>query len=223
MVFIQDMLREVPPITKVLCGSSVLLQILVYVQAISKFDLYFSVNLIFSQFQIWRLFTNLIYVGEPGIFTFFSILMLYRCSKRLEEHTFRNKTADYLFFLLLGSTIMSICGALAGFPSLSRSFFTMVLYLWSRYNRNVVLVIFGFVPMKAPYITWFFIVFDIMIGESVALDILGILVAHSFYFLYEVYPKLPLSKGIHLLKTPNFLVKSIDLLHLKPGDQYYDD
>jgi len=224
MVLVEDMIREVPPITKVLCGSSILLQLLVYLGALTKYDIYFNLNFIFNKFQVWRIFTNFLYFGDGGLLTFFSLLMLYRCSKRLEEHTFRNKIADYVYFLFLGITIMTVYGSFGGFTSLSRSFLTMLLYLWSRYNQNVVLLIFGFVPMKAPYITWFFILVDIMIGESIAYDVLGIAISHSFYFFHEVYPKLPLSKGKQVLKTPTLLVKLIDSLNLKPAEQvYFDD
>lgn len=39
---------------------------------------------------------------------------------------------------------------------LSESFLTMILYIWSRRNKNTVLHIFGLFPLKAPYVTWFF-------------------------------------------------------------------
>lgn len=54
MVFVEDMLKEVPPVTKALCGSTAILQLLVYVNAISKYDLYFNLNLILSKFQVQK-------------------------------------------------------------------------------------------------------------------------------------------------------------------------
>jgi len=52
MVLVEDMIREVPPITKVLCGSSILLQLLVYLGALTKYDIYFNLNFIFNKFQV---------------------------------------------------------------------------------------------------------------------------------------------------------------------------
>jgi len=154
MVLIQDMLREIPPVTKIICSSSLLVQLLVYIQAISKYDLYFSLSHIFGKFQIWRLFTSFLYLGDSdSIQTFFSLMMLFQCSTRLEERTFRNKAADYLYFLLLGVTVMIGYASIVGFTNLSKSFLTMLLYVWSRYNQDVIMLIFGFLPIKAPYIT----------------------------------------------------------------------
>jgi len=221
MVFVESMLQEVPPVTRVLCGSSILIHFLAYVNFVTQFDVFFSFQLIFTKFQFWRLYTNLFYFGDEGIFVFFQLLMLYRCSKRLEEHTFRNKTADYIYFLLLGVVLMTCYGAIAGFTTHSRSFLTMLLYIWSRYNQNVVLLVFGFVPMKAPYITWFFVLFDILIGKSIAADLLGIVLGHAFYFFNDVYPKLPLSKGKQFLKTPAFFVKMVNLMNIKQNEAVF--
>lgn len=52
MVFFEDLMREIPPITKVLCGGSVLIQLLVYLEAITKYDIYFNLNLILTKFQV---------------------------------------------------------------------------------------------------------------------------------------------------------------------------
>lgn len=41
-----------------------------------------------------------------------------------------------------------------------------------------------------------------MIGESLLNDILGIIVGHVYYFLTDVYPKLPLSVGTKILDPP---------------------
>jgi len=223
MVFVESMLSEVPPVTRVLCGSSVIIHLLAYINFVTQYDVFFSFQLIFSKFQFWRLYTNLFYFGDEGLFTFFQLMMLYRCSKRLEEHTFRNKTADYIYFLIIGVILMTCYGAVAGFTTHSRAFLTMLLYLWSRYNQNVVLLVFGFVPMKAPYITWFFVLFDILVGKSIAADLLGIVLGHAFYFFHDIYPKLPLSKGKQLLKTPALFEKMVNSMNIKPTEAVFFD
>jgi len=188
------------------------MQLLIYVEAITKYDIYLSFQLIYSKFQMWRLFTNLFYFGDISIISLFSITMLYRCSRRLEEHTFRNNAADYLFFLLIGVTVMSTVSYLIELTVLSKSFLTMLLYLWSRYNRNMVLLLFGFIPMKAPYITWFFVLLDVIMGEPIAYDILGIAIGHLFYFFNDIYPKLPQSQGKKIFKAPKLFTKMIEAI-----------
>jgi hypothetical protein len=52
----------------------------------------------------------------------------------------------------------------------------------------------------------FFVFMDYAFGESVEYDILGIVIAHTFYYLSEVYPKLPTSSGaLSILEAPNLL------------------
>jgi len=216
MVLIEDLVREVPPVTRILCGGSILLHFLIHIQAITKYDVYFNLDLITSKFQIWRIFTNIVYFEDIHIVTFFCILFLYRCSKKLEQQIFKNNIADYLFFLLTGITIMTLYGIYMGFTNLSKPFLTMLLYLWSRYNRNAIFLVLGIFPIKAPYITWFSMLMNIKRGEPISYDVIGIGIAHIFYFFHEVYPKLPQSKGVRVLKTPQLFVKLINALNIQP-------
>lgn len=54
MALVGDLLRDVPPITKLLCGGSALIHLLVYVNIVSQFDVYFNLNLIISKFQVGK-------------------------------------------------------------------------------------------------------------------------------------------------------------------------
>lgn len=46
---------------------------------------------------------------------------------------------------------------------------------------------------------------SLYLNESVLADLVGIGVAHVYYFLTDVYPRLPLSSGVNILSTPVFL------------------
>jgi hypothetical protein len=41
-----------------------------------------------------------------------------------------------------------------------------------------------------------------MVGDEILPDLLGIIVGHIYYFLTDIYPKLPLSKDKKLLEPP---------------------
>jgi len=62
MVLVEDLLRDVPPITRMLCGSSILLHFLVYLGTVTQYDLYFNIKLIVSKFQVNQIFFSLIYL-----------------------------------------------------------------------------------------------------------------------------------------------------------------
>jgi len=214
MGMFEDMIKDVPPITRTLCGISILLTLMTYVELISPSNLYFSFTLAFKNMQLWRVVTNFLFLGELTLHTCFKILLLYRFSRRLEEYSFRGNAGNYLFFLTFGIFNLSIFGLWLGFYSLSESFLTMILYYWSRKNVNVFIHIFGLLPVRAPYITWFFVFLEIIIGGSIESDLLGIVTSHVYFFFSEIYPKLPLSKDIYLLKTPGFIFTLADKLEL---------
>lgn len=77
------------------------------------------------------------------------------CTK-LENNEFRGNSIDFLYFMLVGFWIQIFAAAFLKIPFLSDSLMDMVLYVWSRTNQNGIVVIFGFLPMPAPYLNWYF-------------------------------------------------------------------
>jgi Derlin-2/3 len=72
----------------------------------------------------------------------------------------------------------------------------IILYVWSRKNQGFMIHIMGIFPIQAPYLTWFFMLMNIMMGESVRSDLVGIFIGHAYYFMADVLPKLPSFKGM---------------------------
>lgn len=221
MFVAEDILKEVPPVTRLICGSSLLIHLLIYLEAITEYDVFLNANLVFSEFQVWRLFTSFLFFGELSILTAFSLGMLYYSSKKVEEHVFKNGPADYIFFLIISMTIMASFGLYFGFTNLSTSFETMLFYLVGRSNQHAVFLILGLFPVRAPYVAWTIVGINVLFGQSIAEDLLGIGIAHIFYFLNDVYPRLPLSKGKKLFQTPGFLSKVVDKLGLQRQDHIF--
>jgi Derlin-2/3 len=88
---------------------------------------------------------------------------------------------------------------------MSESLITMILYLWGRRNHAVQVGFLGVIPLRAPYICFFFLFLDFMLNHMVIDQIFGIFVGHVFYFFRFIYPKLPLSKDKKPFETPEFL------------------
>ena len=65
--------------------------------------------------------------------------------------------------------------------------FTM-LYTWSRRNADVRMSFLGFFQFNAPYLPWVMLMFSALLGNSVTMDLIGIAVGHTYYFLEFVYP-----------------------------------
>ncbi len=64
----------------------------------------------------------------------------------------------------------------------------------------------GLITFNAPYLPWTLLGFSILIhGVIPYADMLGFVVGHLYYYLEDVYPKMPASNGIRLLATPSWL------------------
>jgi len=66
----------------------------------------------------------------------------------------------------------------------------------------------------------FFVFLEIIVGGSIESDLLGIVTAHVYYFFTEIYPKLPLTKDMHPLKTPQFIFRLADRLDLNSAEGF---
>lgn len=76
---------------------------------ISPFQLYFSLPHILDG-QIWRIFTHLLFLSPDFSAEFFlHTLFWVQYSNDLETATFRNRPADFLWMLLFGSAIVTVC------------------------------------------------------------------------------------------------------------------
>ena len=58
----------------------------------------------------------------------------------------------------------------------------------------------GVFSFTAPYLPWVMLTFSIVVGNSVTVDIIGILVGHTYYFLEYVYPVVAEIRGWKLKK-----------------------
>jgi Derlin-2/3 len=64
----------------------------------------------------------------------------------------------------------------------------MMVYVWGRRNEDVKMSFLGFFTFNAPYLPWVMLVFSLLVGNSVTIDLIGIVVGHMYYFAEYVYP-----------------------------------
>ena len=202
---LQQWILEIPPITRTYMIGAFLTTAACALDLVSPFSLYFSPTLIFLKFQFWRLITNFFFFGGSFSLDFlFHMFFLVRYSKQLEENAFRGKTADFFYFILYGSTMMSILAPFMSLYFLGSSLTFMMVYLWGRRNPYSRMNFLGLFPFTAPYLPWVLLSFSVVLGNNGTVDILGIFVGHLYYFLEDVYPRM-INSRYRVLKTPQFL------------------
>jgi Derlin-2/3 len=128
------------------------------------------------------------------------MFFLVKYSKSLEEGSFRNRSADFLWMLLIGAGILIALGPFVNVQFLGSSLAFMMVYVWGRRHPRLPLSFLGIFSFSAAYLPWVLLAFSVMLGSSPAVDLLGMAAGHTYYFLEDVYPHT--STGRRLLKTP---------------------
>lgn len=185
--FLLEQVFRVPPVTRCIAISIVLVTLLVYTDTVSPYSLFYS-PLFLKKFEVWRVFTTFLYFGKPTLDVFMHIVFLYRYSKMLEEGCIN--TSDYFWMILVISSILFVISNIYGIPTLGTSFSSTITYIWTKRNPRAIVQIFGFISFPAFYLPFILPGFMLLSRRSISIDdILGIAVGHVFYYFRDVYPR----------------------------------
>jgi len=218
MVTLQDWYLEIPPVTRVYLTGSVLVTVACSLELISPFTLYFNVQLIFLKWQVWRLFTNFFFFGAVSLDFLFHMFFLVRYCRLLEEGSFRGRTADFMMMMLFGGGAMCCVAPFINIPPfLGSSLAFMMVYVWGRRNEYVRMSFLGLFQFRAPFLPWVLLGFSVLLGNSPTIDLMGIVVGHTYFFLEDVYPYTPAGRGRKPLRTPGLLQRLVGAVPSEPA------
>ena len=183
------------------------LQIIIYY-------IFLDYDLIFKSFQIWRLFTNLFFIGGFSSSFLMFIIMIYMVIKSQELNAIIIRTyAQFIMmiiYLLIFLNIINlisfkIFGLKVGF-TLAQQLLLSFIYIDSKREPQKIVTLY-FVRMKNAYFPYALILLNIVSGGGIYDNIIGIITGNIYYVLKDV---LPISKNLNILKTPKFLVDLIE-------------
>lgn len=200
---------EIPLISRLYLTGAFLTTAACAVDIVSPFSLYFNWDLVFSQGQIWRLVTSYLFFGVFSVDFLFHMYFLVRYSRLLEEGDFRGRTANYVLMLVFGVLCISLVAVYTHVHFLGSALTFMMVYVWGRRNEDVKMSFLGFFTFNAPYLPWVMLGFSVLLGNGVTMDLIGIVVGHTYYFLEFVYPVIAEIRGWRLkriLEPPNPLL-----------------
>ncbi|XP_056275709.1 derlin-3 isoform X2 [Pseudoliparis swirei] len=106
---------------------------------------------------------------------------------------------------------------LAPASSLGPALTVMLVYVWSCRRPLAPVSVCGVLSLRAPLLPWALAGGSLLLGDAVAVDLLGIAVGHLYYFLVVVFPNQP--GGRKLLTTPALLRTLFD----RPDDRLLRD
>lgn len=113
---------------------------------------------------------------------------LVRYSRLLEEGEFRGRTANYVLMLLFGILSISLVAVYTQVHFLGSALTFMMVYVWGKRHEDVKMSFMGFFTFRAPFLPWVMLGFSVLLGNGVTMDIIGIIVGHTYYYLEFVFP-----------------------------------
>jgi Derlin-2/3 len=205
---------EIPIISRCYLTAAIAVTTACFLDLISPLTLYYNYDLILQKGQYWRLISSFLFFGTFSLDFLFHMYFVVRYCRLLEEGPFRGRTADFVFMIFYGAVLILISTAtidmFTRIKFLGHPLTFMMVYLWSRDpdNYHIRMSFFGVLTFTAPYLPWVLLSFSVLIGNPVEMDVLGIIIGHTYYFLDYVYPQVANIRGWSLKKiivTPPLL------------------
>lgn len=112
-------------------------------------------------------------VCPVGLDFVFHMFFLVKYCKSLEEGSFRGRSADFLWMLVFGGSLLTVLAPFVNIEFLGSSLTFMMVYVWGRRHQYVNLSFLGIFNFTAPYLPWVLLAFSVMLGSSPKVDLLG--------------------------------------------------
>ncbi|CAH8648901.1 unnamed protein product [Heterobilharzia americana] len=205
---LSEMFNSIPLVTRYWFSGTILFSLLGKLNIIDPMRMILLWDRIYSNFEIWRPVTGLLFYPvspSTGFHFLINLYFLYSYSSRLENGMFLGRTADYVFMFLFTWIALVIVSFLASFYVLLEPMVLTVLYIWSQLNRDVLVQFWFGMQFKAMYFPWVLVIFNLIVRGSAIMELVGIIVGHLYYFFVFQYPQE--YGGRAILKTPEFLYR----------------
>jgi len=209
MATLEEWYKSMPLVTRTYVTLCFITTMAVQLDFVSPLQLYLNFHAIRHQYQFWRLITTFLFFDYFNLNFLFHMFFTYQHSRRLEEGSYRGRTADFFFLWLFCAVLLvaiqAVMYCIPRAPSLlflAPSLAFAIVYVWSRRNKNVMMNFLGLFNFTAPYLPWIILGFGLLLGQNPIYDLVGIGVGHIYYFLEDVYPSI---SNRRLLKTPGFI------------------
>ena len=206
MNVIVDAWQSIPPLTRLMLVFQIGLSCAVWLELVSPFKLYFNWSLIAGKHQYWRLLTSLFYKGDLSPHLIFDFLMFIRYSSMLENHHFRNKPAEYIVFVAFGSVCFWLAAYFLGMQFMAYCVTTMMVYLQARIMPDIPMSILNLFHFRSCWLPFVYFLVIVLWGSDPTYDLVGNVVAHTYFYLVEILPQIPELQDFRILSPPKWLV-----------------
>jgi Derlin-2/3 len=192
------------PVSRIFAFISVIVSVLLYLQILDTFQLYFNKTLIVEKYEFWRPFTSIYCYGSFGFSALLHIYNFLPYSVSAESRFFNDRPGDFLVFSLFGWIIMWAYASVFPVLFLGQAFSSYVMYYWAKRSPDNQLLLMGLpIPLLAPWVPIIFILFDLNSGlRGMLADLVGYGAAHAYFFIKDV---LGLKFNKRILVAPDWM------------------
>merc|ERR1712086_983269 len=148
--------QAMPIVTRYTFASLVVVTLAGNFGLISPMTLALIPQQVFQKFEIWRLVTNMMFMGKLGFGFLIHLMFLYQHSQPLEQFVDSQGQGDYFFFMLCCAAFLNMLGLLFELYFLGPSLIMAVIYYWSRVHpqaQGEVSFMFG-LRFPGVYLPW---------------------------------------------------------------------
>ncbi|KAJ7154604.1 Der1-like family-domain-containing protein [Mycena filopes] len=177
-------IRKIPPVTRLVCASSLAVSLGVMGGLVSAYKIIYTYELAFEKMQIWRLYTSF-FLGSNGINFIFEFVTLYRTMDQLESGPFARKSADFAWQLFAASVAIILTSLPVGTMVFFRAFLLCVAYLGSSLAPvGSMTSIMGLVQLPVKFLPYIMLGMDLLMGGpgAVANALPGAVVGHLWWW-----------------------------------------
>lgn len=202
----QEWFNNMPSVTKFLFSSALMVTLAGNFGLVNPMSLILNFPAVWQGFEVWRLFTGGAFFGKLGFPFLINVYFLYNYSNNLETGLFDGRKADYVFMLLVQWVFMLLVSWVMNLPIFGVPMVLAIVYVWCNANADVIVSFWFGTKFKAMYFPWVLAAFNVLLGGSGMMELLGILVGHAYFFLKYEYPR---HNGSEILTTPQWLKNMI--------------
>eukprot|EP01062_Namystynia_karyoxenos_P069464 TRINITY_DN64959_c0_g1_i1.p2 TRINITY_DN64959_c0_g1~~TRINITY_DN64959_c0_g1_i1.p2 ORF type:complete len:292 (+),score=108.89 TRINITY_DN64959_c0_g1_i1:122-877(+) len=163
---------------------------------------------IWHHFEIWRLVTNLFFLGKFGLPFMFQLVFFVIYQSRLEEEAapqgYLGQMGDHVWMMTIVALALFLIGGWGfGMQLLSFSFAMGIVWVWCKRHEEQELSFYGF-SFKAAYFPWILTLIHMLMGANPLDDLVGIAAGHVYIFLKDILPD---THGLSLAETPQWVLR----------------
>ena len=121
----------------------------------------------------------------------------------METELFERRPADYVMMLLVCWSVALVMAYFFGMMIIGQIITMAIMYTWAQCNKDTIVSFYFGTKFPAMYLPWALLLFNILLGGTGMVELMGIVCGHVYFFLKFAYPR-DLG-GTAWLETPTWL------------------